>query len=628
MKTFYLIIGLFFACGPNTFAQGPASSSIDNPPNTPDQIHFTVEKSALSSDEYTDFGTYVNNGKLYFLSDRKSWPVSWTDSNEQHFLDLFVLDVKTGGKPEFAGNQINGKLNEGPICFSKDGTRVYFTRDYDAKKGERGEDGMIHLAVYTAKIKAGNWVDEKLISVNNVNYSVGHPVLSNNGKYLYFSSNRPGGKGGSDIYRAKVLEGGDVGSVELIPGEINTPGNELFPSIGSNDELYFSSTAHGGFGGLDIFMALYKGDEFTRVVNVGYPINSINDDFAYSPPNASNKGFFSTNRDGGDDIYSYDQVIPFRFVPLLSGELTLEDVQEKGGIIVEVMDVNENVISSQVTDIKGIYSFDLEEEKQYLVRFSKEGYDPVVEKVSTKGNGFGLNSDIVLKKDIGVVISLDLFALKTGLLVEGATVTMFDNINNKVFLSDLSDPSGRVAEPMIDLKEGDSLDLSIKIAKEGYLTKEVRYRGVLEEAMKDISLDEIYGNAVKMNRVGIALGIDVADMIDIESLYFVPDDFSILLSASRELDKVVAFMNENPEISIALRNHTDSRGGTSDNLTLSSKRAKSAMDYIVSKGISDRRLSGRGFGEKELLNRCADGIDCSDGEHLENCRTQYIITKN
>lgn len=628
MKMLYLIIGLFLACGPNALAQGPSNSSLGIPPNSSDQIHYTVERSALSSDEYTDFGTYLNNDKIYFLSDRKSWPVSWTDSSEQHFLDLFVLDVKSGGKAEFAGSRINGKLNEGPICFSRDGKRVYFTRDYDPKTTGRGKDGMIHLAIYTAKIKEGKWVDEKLLSINDVNYSVGHPVLSNNGKYLYFSSNKPGGKGGSDIYRAQVLEDGDVGPVESIPGEINTPGNELFPAIGKNDELYFSSTEHDGLGGLDIFMALYKGDKFTRVVNVGHPVNSAADDFAYSPPNASNRGFFSTNRDGGDDIYSYNQVVPFRFVPLLSGALTLEDVKDKEGILVEVMDASENVLKSQLTDVKGIYSFDLEEEQQYLVRFSKEGYDPFVGKVSTKGNGFGLTNDITLKKDIGVVVSLELYAQKTGLLVEGAKVTIYDNISKKMFLSELSGPEGRVSEAMIDLKEGDTVDLSIKISKEGYITKEVRYNEVIEEAMKDISLDEFFGKAVKMNRVGIALGTDVADLIDVQALYFVEDDFSILLSASQELDKVAAFMKENPEISINIRNHTDSRGGSADNLTLSSKRAKSAVDYLVSKGIAARRVSARGLGEKELLNRCADGIDCSDEEHNENNRTEYIITKN
>lgn len=625
MKTLYFIIAFCSVLGSKSFAQGP-NNNTNLADNTTGKVHYTVEKSAFSSDEHIDFGGYLNDGKLYFLSDRKSWPVEWTDENHQPFLDLFVVDLATGTNAEFAGAQKNEKLNEGPICFSKDGKRVYYTRDFDGSKGQVGKDGRTHLGIFTATVKGDKWVDEKELSINNRDYSVGHPTVSNNGKYLIFSSNRPGGKGGSDIYRAEILADGDVGEVEPLPGEVNTPGHELFPFVGTNNELYFSSTGHESFGGLDVFMAILKADVYLRVLNVGYPVNSVKDDFAYAQ-GTGNKGYFSTNRDGTDNIYVYDQIIPFRFVPQVSGEIELEDDESKQGIIVELLDADENLIDSQGTDSKGNYSFDLQDEMQYVVRYSKEGYDPILIKVSTKGEGFGLKNDIVLKKDNGIEISLNLIASNTGHAVEGATVMYTDNYTNKTFVRRLSDPAGKVSEPMLKLKEGDSIDITIKVAKEGYLTKEVRFQHLIT-SMQDISLDQIFGNALKMNRVGIELGIDASNVIDIAQLKYGEEGSSPTMESLKELNKLVAFLEENKTIHIRVRTHTDSRGSSTDNLAKANKRAKAIVDYLAIKGINTARLSAVGVGEKEIINECGDNVECSEEEHNKNNRTEYIIVKN
>ena len=532
-------------------SQGPMKPlrSYGGDGNIPNQQHYTVEKSSLSSNDHADFGAYVNNGKLYFLSDRKSWPVEWADENEQPFLDLFEVDLKSGAKTQFAGPRKNGRFNEGPICFTQDGERVYYTRDYNGKKGSVSSEGKINLGIFTATVKGGRWVDEKPLSINDYDHSVGHPVLTNDGKYLIFCSNKPGGKGGSDIYRAPILDNGDVGAAESLPGEVNTPGHELFPAVGSNDELYFSSTGHQSIGGLDIFMALLKKDNYIRIKSVGYPVNSTEDDFAYSPAQGeSKKGYFSTNRDGSDDIYRFTQIIPFRFVPLLSGELSLEGLESKAGVQIDVMDeTGMTVFQSQITDDKGRYSFDLEEEKQYLVRFSMDGYDDVEIKTSTKGDGFGLKNDFEMKIDNGIEISLQLIANKTDLAVEGALVRIIDNKTNTTFMRRLSDPEGKIMQPMLELKEGDSLDLTIKISKEGYLTKEVRHKEVIS-SMDDIFLDEIYGNALRMDRSGLEEGTDLASLTDVETLVFENNGSKLDFDITRQLDKIVVFMKENKRI--------------------------------------------------------------------------------
>jgi outer membrane protein OmpA-like peptidoglycan-associated protein len=146
--------------------------------------------------------------------------------------------------------------------------------------------------------------------------------------------------------------------------------------------------------------------------------------------------------------------------------------------------------------------------------------------------------------------------------------------------------------------------------------------------MQDVMLHELYGNALKMNRVGIELGVDISSVIDVEPLPFKEGSADVKYEVMVELDKIVAFMVENPTISIRLRSHTGSRGSSRDNLDLSSRRARAAVDYIVAQGIQSSRISGVGVGEKEIINHCRDGVDCTEGEHKENERTQYIITKN
>jgi len=628
MKRYFLLVTFYSICHIHSFAQGPMNPTIGSEPNNAlNQVHYTIKRSALSSEEHTEFGAYMNNGKLYFLSDRKSWPVEWTDEEEQPFLDLFEVDLKSGLKTQFAGPRKNSRFNEGPICFSKDGTRVYYTRDYSGKKGSESTDGRVNLGIFTAVVKGDKWVDEKRLSINNYEYSVGHPVVTNDGNYLIFSSDMPGGKGGSDIYRAQILENGDVGEAEPLPGEVNTAGHELFPSIGSNDELYFSSTGHESMGGLDVFMALLKKDFYIRVTSVGYPINSKSDDFAYSP-SEGNKGYFSTNRDGNDDIYSFEQVIPFRFNPLLSGAVSIEGLESKAGVRVDVLDqAGRDTLQTQFTDEKGRYAFDLEEEKQYLVRYSMDGYDVVEIKTSTKGEGFGLKNDLKMKKDNGIELSLKLIANKTDLAVEGATVRMIDNQTNRTFVRRLSDPEGKVMEPMLNLKEGDSLDVTVKISKEGYLTKEVRFQHKVT-SMDDISLDKIYGNALRMDRAGLEEGTDLSSLTDVNPLRFANGSSSMDFDIERELNKIVAFLKENKNIRIQVICHTDSRGDDRENLQLSKDRAKTAADYIISEGIPAGRVTSTGMGEKEIINHCRNGIECTEKEHQENQRTEYIITRS
>ena len=125
----------------------------------------------------------------------------------------------------------------------------------------------------------------------------------------------------------------------------------------------------------------------------------------------------------------------------------------------------------------------------------------------------------------------------------------------------------------------------------------------------------------------IEVGMDVGKVIEINPIYFDLGKCNIRPDAATELDKIVSVLNDNPAMVIELGSHTDRRGSDASNLSLSDKRAKSSAAYIVSKGIPKARIQGKGYGEKKLLNRCTNGVKCSEEEHQLNRRTEFIIVK-
>ncbi|HLU51096.1 MAG TPA: OmpA family protein [Flavobacteriaceae bacterium] len=124
----------------------------------------------------------------------------------------------------------------------------------------------------------------------------------------------------------------------------------------------------------------------------------------------------------------------------------------------------------------------------------------------------------------------------------------------------------------------------------------------------------------------VEVGDDLAKLLNI-IIYFDLDKYNIREDAQVELEKLVVVMKENPSIRIDVRSHTDSRASDSYNMTLSANRAKSTVEYLVSRGIDKSRLTGRGYGETELVNWCANGVDCSEEEHQQNRRSEFIVVE-
>lgn len=220
---------------------------------------------------------------------------------EGPYFDLYYVPIYDGepGFPKYFDDKLNSVFHEGPVTFFDGGKKVIFTRSAFRK----GDNNTRNLQLMVAEQKpSGSWSSPRKL-FHNRNYSVGHPAVNPDGTIIYFSSNKPGGYGGSDLYRSEFKNGRWTEPVNAGPG-INTSGNELFPSLGVDGTLYFSSDGQGGLGGLEIFRLVPEQSD--KPINMGFPINSAGDDFGLIWEDNASNGYFSTDRTGQDRIYRFE----------------------------------------------------------------------------------------------------------------------------------------------------------------------------------------------------------------------------------------------------------------------------------------------------------------------------------
>ncbi|MFS4416285.1 OmpA family protein [Maribacter sp. 2307ULW6-5] len=323
--------------------------------------------------EHSDFGAYVHNNKIYFASSRKdgSNTYGW---NDEPWLDLYwVYEDVPYYEPEKLEGNVNTKYHESSLAYStdyKNDTIIYFTRNnFFNKKASYGAEKEINLKIYTAEKKDNKWVESRSLTVNSDYYSTGHPTVSADRRRIYYTSDMPGGLGGTDIYYSEIHERGGIGEPINAGPVINTEGNEMFPFINEEGQLFFSSDGHVGFGQLDVFSTINdENGEFVDVINLGTPINSSSDDFAYfGLPNGID-GYVSSNREGGkgsDDIYK------FRFSPALEVEGYVTDgVNNKplDSVQLQLFDQRSNTLVAQTTtDTNGYYKFPVNRKTPYMI---------------------------------------------------------------------------------------------------------------------------------------------------------------------------------------------------------------------------------------------------------------------
>ncbi|WP_345006792.1 OmpA family protein [Snuella lapsa] len=373
--------------------------------NTNDDI--VLHNLSINS-ETSDFGTFQLNNQIVFASSRGNGrKYKW---NEQPFLDLYSAEKE--GDTTFTNvsnfdSNLNTKFHESTPTFTKDGKRVYFTRNnYYQGKYRKDDNNINRLKLFRATINdAGEWGNIKSIHFNSDEYSVAHPTLNPDGTRLYFASDMPGTIGQADLYVVDVNEDGSLGEPRNLGTEINTEGKETFPFMNDQGDLYFSSDGYPGLGGLDIYIIrdfekLYQENNELIKGNLAKPINSPQDDFGFFENLSTKQVFISSNRPNGkgdDDIYTFTIPECKQTVEgLVKDKINLELLPNS---MVTLFDKQGQKIKEVVVGDDAYFNFSVDCETEYLVRAEKETYTPDEKRFTTPNKSQELKLELLLEKD-------------------------------------------------------------------------------------------------------------------------------------------------------------------------------------------------------------------------------------
>ena len=587
-----------------------------------------------------DFSPMIYNDQLIFVSDQlEEKALSFARKSEwtgRSMLKLLTTKRGTDGNyseiEEFSKriNLIN--KNSGPIVFSRDLSKAYFTRNSDVtSKKDR-----YNMQIFETEYANDKWKRGSVMDFCSPEHNYMHPAVSVTGDTIYFVSDRPSGFGGTDIYMSWKTNRGWQRPVNLGPA-VNSPDNEGFPYIHKDGTLYFSSKGHAGFGGFDIFRTrLDEEGLYSEVKNLGQPINSTRDDTGFVLAEDGQSGYVaSSRRSDNDDIYH------FRIYDIwIDGKLVDDNTNQpisNATIVVKTSNSKKELKPAK----NGKFTHQLALNKDYTVAVNADGYLPFEQNISTKNlrestaitinailksaplaNAAKVNNPTAVNKTeventeptqskTAVVLSVTVEDYQTHERLSEVTLWL-TNRTTKALKRVKLDANGTVN---VDL-EGE-IEYLLKAEKKGYFAYttvvDTRGKGVFE--VDTISLDLELKN------------IATNQTFQLKNIYYESGKHDVTKQSAVELDRLAEILKSNPTMVIEISSHTDSRGSDSYNLQLSEKRALAARQYLILKGITPDRLKAKGYGETRLLNDCGNTSNCTDEQHSLNRRTEVEILK-
>lgn len=412
---------------------------------------------------------------------------------------------------------------------------------------------------------------------------------------LYFCSDKPGGFGGTDLYLSRQENGSWSEPVNL--GEkVNTDGDEMFPFLHNDQTLYFASTGHPGLGGLDVFKINALLSDTSTVKNLGYPINTPEDDFGLILRPDGQTGYVSSRRAGQDDIYQFSvrQTEPTG-IPLIVQVLDGLTDQPVPGVR---MFINRQATAEPLedtTDALGSIYLTVAEQALYEVAGELNGRHWSHPPINTQG----------MKKDQENRIKIYLFN----------EVTDFDAMDVVVF--DRHDDEGDV---LVNLNQ--RLYQWREESGQYYLAGEGHK--ILLSRTNELGPEPV-GLMEKVEQVFAEGGLGLRSITVIENVYFDFDRNTVRPSAQVTLEKLTAVMQQHTTLRVTLDGHTDSRGSNLYNDRLSQHRSATVANYLIDQGIAPDRLLGGHWGEGRLANECSNGVLCTEEQHRRNRRVEFGI---
>lgn len=346
------------------------------------ESYYTVKNLDIINTSAAEYSPVYKDGELYFTSNRyggKTYKATGTGFTHIYRAATRGARVDTSSIRQLADIINTPNANDGTLTFSPDGRTLVFAKGNTGKR-----KGTSDVNLYVSRYRNRTWSEPRILPISKPDTWDSSPCFSRDGRTLYFASLRddPNAQGGIDLYTARMDRRGRFGNVKNLGPEINTPGDEMFPYISNDGHLYFSSTGHPGFGGLDLFVAKRKGG-VTNVENLGKPINSSSDDFGLNLYKAD-RGFFSSNRPegkGDDDIWTFVNDDPNLKTAnyFLAGTTLSHDDNEEEYILpnvrVMLIDYQQNILDEMVTGSDGKFNFRVYENENYELMAEKQGND-------------------------------------------------------------------------------------------------------------------------------------------------------------------------------------------------------------------------------------------------------------
>jgi outer membrane protein OmpA-like peptidoglycan-associated protein len=549
--------------------------------------------------------------KLYYVSDAQTGfsireKFRWTLSG----FDQIV--ATEAGKNDLA--DLNTRYHDGPVAVNDAGGIVVYNRSIPSKN--KKQPARLSLFQSKQSILDGKLARELSFCPGSVSFA--HPAWNTSGVLLAFASTSPEGKGGMDVFTVIRQADGYYGTP--VPATvINSAYEEVFPTFLTDSLMVFASSRPSGLGGLDLYStSLQKDGTWSAPYALPAPINSTRDDFYLITESAGSRTYlFTSNRDGNDDIFraTVDKNAVGQWEIELMDEATKKPI---AATKVQLKYEQPDVAATDTTSTsEGLV---MANAKGGTVNIAPKGYMAAEASYTTGAHSvFSINRQKVNVRSVSIV---DV----NGKITDGTSGEGLPNalvvITTTSGVDTLTtDAAGNFTYTM-SVKDSPKLD--VEVLRQGYLPKKIS--GIPIQAQStQVDINALVD--LSINKVNV--GDDLANLLDLEPIYFETARSNITVQGAIELDKLALFLIQNPQLVVECGSHTDCRGSAASNQQLSDQRAKSTADFLVSKGIEKSRIRYKGYGESKPVSECDCEVrPCSEEEMALNRRTEFRVLES
>lgn len=554
--------------------------------------------------EYPDYGPVVNadESMMLFTSRRPGSTGGERGVDGSYYEDIYISHRKPDGSwgaSQKLFSLINTSSNEATIGLSPDGQKVYIYKDNNG--------GDLYYSTLTGETWSGltPFGDE----INSPHWET-HISLSADGNAMFFSSDRPGGLGGTDLYRCVRLPNGKWSKPLNLGPKINTKYDEDAPYLHPDGKkLFFSSEGHNSIGGLDIMYAEISTDEngnlaWSEPTNIGVPLNTPDDDEFYVPSVDGRHAYFSSAREGGlgdHDIYIADLPKGINVEPLVLLKGTIEfngEHQRPDKVTISVFDGESGELVATATPNYTTGRFLLilnpgPNGKKYKVSYEATGFQPVSHNIDVApGSAYQvveheIDFDFINmeSKTAGTVSLSGTIKNEKGVFIPGVQINVKDNNTGQLIHTYTTSSDSGFYYFVVD--RGKNYNVSFEAS--GYLFQshniDVPKKSDYVELKKNVVMEKIHeGAKMVMNNI-----------------FFDKNKSTLRKQSMVELGTIYSMLKENPKMVIEISGHTDNAGNDKLNQKLSQDRAQSVVNYLTKKGISKKQLVAKGYGKTQPI---------------------------